>query len=347
MSAPLPFRTRVFALLECFTNKSIADASVEEIQARRAARAKLLSSPVGRLVAGRPHPGVRIEDRRVDLEHEAIDDLEPEPSPVSLRLRIYRPSERVRGPLPVVLLFHGGGWVLGNAEQNEWWASHMAARTPCLVVSADYRLAPEHPYPAAVLDCWAVHRWLAVHAAELGGDPSRVVVAGDSAGGNLAAVVADLAGRSGGPLPVGQVLIYPAAEMEEEFPSERQFANAPVLTSRSMRAFVRLYLAGADPYVPTAAPLRGSIAGAAVPALVQMAGHDPLRDNAIRYAAALRSKGGDVTETDYPDAVHGYLSLPGISPSATRALDEVIAFVRRVTTADPAGEADPSVPSRI
>ncbi|WP_241386657.1 alpha/beta hydrolase [Rhodococcus sp. CH91] len=336
MVASLPFRTRVFALSERFTNKSIADASPEEIPARRAARARLLASPAGRLVAGRPHPGVRIEDRPVDLEHVAVDDLEPETSPVSLRLRIYRPSVRVDGPLPVVVLFHGGGWVFGNPEQNEWWASRMAARTPCVVVSVDYRLAPEHPYPAAVLDCWSSLHWVARHAGEFGGDPARIVVAGDSAGGNLAAVVADLAGRSDGPLPVGQVLVYPAAEMEEMFPSEQKFANAPVLTSRGMRAFVRLYLAGADPYAPTAAPLRGSLAGAAVPALVQVAGHDPLRDNGIRYAAALRGEGCDVTETDYPDAVHGYLSLPGISPPAKRALDEVIAFVRRVTAVEPA-----------
>ena len=347
MAASLPFRTKVFAFLERVMNKSIADARVDEIPARRAARAKLLSSPVGRLIAGRPHPGVRIEDRRVDLEHEAMDDLEAESSPVSLRLRIYRPSARVHGPLPVVLMFHGGGWVLGNPEQNEWWASHTAARTPCVVVSVDYRLAPEHPYPAAVLDCWAAYRWVTVHAAELGGDPSRVVVAGDSAGGNLAAVVADLAGRSDAPLPVGQVLIYPATEMEEVFPSERQFANAPVLTSRSMRAFVGLYLSGADPYAPTAAPLRGTLAGAAVPALVQVAGHDPLRDNGVRYAEALRGKGGDVTETDYPDTVHGYLGLPGVSPPAKPALDEVIAFVRRVTAVDPTAEGDPSARSRI
>ncbi|WP_157100867.1 alpha/beta hydrolase, partial [Rhodococcus gordoniae] len=98
---------------------------------------------------------------------------------------------------------------------------------------------------------------------------------------------------------------------------------------------------------PTAAPLRGTLAGAAVPALVQVAGHDPLRDNAVRYASALRDKGGDVTETDYPRTVHGYLSLPGISPPAKHALDEAITFVRRVTTADPTDEADPSVRSRI
>ncbi|UYP19399.1 alpha/beta hydrolase [Rhodococcus sp. Z13] len=345
MADSLPFRTKLFALFEGFTNKPISEVPPEEIPARRRARARLLSSPVGRFVAGRPHPETRIEDRWVELDPVEVDGLEPESAPVTLRLRIYRPGGARGGPLPLVVLFHGGGWVLGDPEQDEWWASHMAVRTPCVVVSVDYRLAPEHPYPAAVLDCWSSLRWIVGHAAGLGGDPSRVVVAGDSAGGNLAAVTAELAVRSGGPGLAGQVLIYPAVEMVEEFPSEREFAEAPVLTSRGMRAFVRLYMGDADPYAPTAAPLRGSLAGAVVPALVQTAGHDPLRDNGIRYIEALRSKGGDVTATDYPDAVHGYLSLPGISPSAPRALDEVITFVRRVTAGDPASphrdEPDP------
>lgn len=343
MTTPLPFRTKVFALAERATgNKSIADAHPQDIPGRRAAREKLMSSSIGRLIAGRPHPGARIEDRQVELDHRPIDDLEPEPARTSTRLRIYRPavaatSTTTAGPLPVVVLFHGGGWVQGRPEQDEWWASNMAVRASCVVVSPAYRLAPENPYPAAVFDAVSALRWVVRNVAELGGDPTRIVVAGDSAGGNLAAVTADLAARSGGPRLSGQVLIYPATEMEDVFPSEREFADAPVLTARGMRAFVRLYLDGADPVAPTAAPLRGSLAGASIPALVQVAGHDPLRDNGVKYAEALRSRGGDVTFTDYPDAVHGYLSLPGVSPPARRALDEVISFVRRVTSVGVSG----------
>lgn len=342
MPAPLPLRTRIFALFEGLIGASIADEPPEAIPARRVRREKLLASPVGRSIAGRPHRDAHIVDRTVELPIVEIAGLERPAEPAGVRLRIYRPSASGPGPLPVVVLFHGGGWVLGNPEQDEWWASHMAVESPCVVVSVDYRLAPENPYPAAVFDCWSSLLWVAEHAAELGVDATRILVAGDSAGGNLAAVVADLAAQSGGPALAGQVLIYPGTEMEDVFPSEREHADAPVLTSRGMRAFVRLYLAGADPYAPTAAPLRGGLAGAATPALIQVAGHDPLRDNGVFYAEALRSKGGDVTLTEYGNAVHGYLSLPGISPSARSALAEVVTFVRRVTGAKIAGETPPT-----
>ncbi|MFD1826932.1 MULTISPECIES: alpha/beta hydrolase [Mumia] len=331
MAAPLPLRTRVFAAIERLVNTPIDQASREEIPARRTRRAKLLASPVGRLVAGAPHPDAQIADRLVEMAPVTIPGVAPETEPVTLRLRVYQPPSPGPEPLPVVVLFHGGGWVLGDPEQDEWLATHLAVMTPCLVVSVAYRLAPEHPYPAAVLDAWAALQWVAEHAGELGGDPAALIVAGDSAGGNLAAVVAAIAVEEGGPRPVAQVLVYPAVEMEAVLPSEVEFADAPVLTSRGMRAFVRLYLDGADPYAPTAAPLHGSLAGARVPALIQIAGHDPLRDNGVAYAEALEGKGGTVTLTDYADTVHGFVSLPGASPSATRARDEIVAFVRAAT----------------
>ncbi|MBW9205937.1 alpha/beta hydrolase [Mumia sp. zg.B53] len=332
MAAPLPIRTRLFTFVERFLNRPIDEVPREELPARRTQRAKLLGSPLGRAVSGRPHPDAQVTDRLVELQPVTVGELPQETQPVTLRLRIYQPPTPGPEPSPVVVLFHGGGWVLGDPEQDEWWASHLAVDTPCVVVSVAYRLAPEHPYPAAVLDTWAALDWVVTHADELAADPARIVVAGDSAGGNLAAVVADLAGQAGAPALAGQVLVYPAVEMEEVFPSEREHANAPVLTSRQMRAFSRLYLDGADPSAPTAAPLHGTLSGAAVPALIQVAGHDPLRDNGVFYAEALRGNGGDVTLTEYADAVHGYISLPGISPSAPRALAEIVTFVRRVTS---------------
>ncbi|WP_370615764.1 alpha/beta hydrolase [Mumia sp. Pv 4-285] len=328
MVAPLPIRTRVFSVIERLLSSPIDEIPREEIPARRTRRAKLLASRAGRLVSGRPHVDAQIADRLVELAPVRIEGLTGETDPVTLRLRVYQPPTPGPEPLPLVVLYHGGGWVLGDPEQDEWWASHLAVGAPCIVVSVAYRLAPEHPYPAAVLDAWAALGWAVDHAEELGGDPGRVVVAGDSAGGNLAAVVADLAAQAGSPALAGQLLVYPSAEMEDVFPSEREHANAPVLTSRSMRAYSRLYLDGADPYAPTAAPLRGSLSGAAVPALIQVAGHDPLRDNGMLYAEALRGNGGDVTLTEYAEAIHGYLSLPGASPSAPRALAETVAFVR-------------------
>ncbi|KAA1418374.1 alpha/beta hydrolase [Mumia zhuanghuii] len=330
MAAPLPIRTRLFSVVERFLNSPIDETPREEIPARRTKRAKLLASPAGRLIAGRPHEDAQIADRLVELAPVEVAGLTAESDPVTLRLRVYQPPTPGAEPLPVVVVYHGGGWVLGDPEQGEWWSSHLAVEAPCIVVSVAYRLAPEHPYPAAVLDAWASLAWIVEHATELGGDPARVVVAGDSAGGNLAAVVADLAGQAGSPVLAGQVLVYPAAEMEEVFPSEREHANAPVLTSRGMRAFSRLYLDGADPYAPTAAPLHGTLAGAATPALIQVAGHDPLRDNGVLYAEALRGNDGDVTLTEYADAIHGYISLPGAVPSAPRALAEIVAFVQRV-----------------
>lgn len=330
MASPLPLRTRVFARVERFLNTPIDQTSREEIPARRTKRAKLLGSRLGRFVSGVPHPDAQVSDRLVELAPVTIPGLVPETEPVTLRVRLYQPPAPGPEPLPVVVLFHGGGWVLGDPEQNEWLATHLAVQTPCLVASVAYRLAPENPYPAGVLDTWAALQWVADHAEELGGDPSALVVAGDSAGGNLAAVVAALAAENGGPRLVGQALIYPAVEMEAVFPSEVEFADAPVLTSRGMRAYVRLYLDGADPYAPTAAPLHGSLAGARVPALIQIAGHDPLRDNGLAYAEALRGEGGEVTLTDYGDAVHGFLSLPGVSPSAARARDEIVAFIQGV-----------------
>ncbi|WP_262849865.1 alpha/beta hydrolase [Mumia quercus] len=331
MASPLPLRTRVFARVERFVNTPIDQTSREEIPARRTKRAKLLGSRLGRFVSGTPHPDAQVSDRLVELAPVTIPGVAPETEPVTLRVRLYQPPTPGPEPLPVVVLFHGGGWVLGDPEQNEWLATHLAVQTPCVVASIAYRLAPEHPYPAGVLDSWAALRWVAENAEELGGDPAALVVVGDSAGGNLAAVVAALAAENGGPSLAGQALIYPAVEMEAVLPSEIEFADAPVLTSRGMRAYVRLYLDGADPYAPTAAPLHGSLAGAQVPALIQVAGHDPLRDNGLVYAEALQGKGGDVTLTDYGDAVHGFLSLPGVSPSASRARDEIVAFVRRVT----------------
>ncbi|KHL08390.1 acetyl esterase/lipase [Mumia flava] len=332
MADRLPLRTRLFARIEGRLSTPIHEVPHAEIAARRGKRAALLSTPLARrLVSGRPHPQARIHDVHVDLPPVKVpggSGLEATTTEaVSLRLRVYQPSGPRRMPLGVVLMLHGGGWVMGDPEQSEWWSSHLAVEAGCVVVSVAYRLAPEHPYPAAVLDAWAALDWVSTHAAEVGGDPDRIVVAGDSAGGNLAAVVAELAGRSGGPTLQGQVLVYPAAEMEEKYPSEVEFADAPVLTSTSMRAYSALYLAGADPQASAASPIRGDLAGAAVPALVQIAGHDPLRDNGTLYAEALRRSGGSATLTDYPNAVHGYLSLPGISPAAGRAHREIVGFV--------------------
>jgi acetyl esterase len=225
--------------------------------------------------------------------------------------------------------FHGGGWCLGTPEQSAWLASHVAELTGSLVVSPTYRLAPEHPYPAAVEDAWAVLQWVAAHADELGGDPTRIAVMGDSAGGNLAAVTALMARDAGGPDLRAQVLVYPAVEMYERYPSEEANADAPVLTSKQMHTFGHLYLGeayGVEDW--QASPIRAASHAGLPPALVLTAFHDPLRDHGSRYADALRAAGSLAELRDYGQGIHGFVSLPGAVPVAREALEDVTRFLR-------------------
>jgi acetyl esterase len=213
-------------------------------------------------------------------------------------------------------------------RQSEWWASSVAAEAGVAVVSVEYRLAPEHPFPGPPEDCYDATVWVADEAAELGVDPSRLAVMGDSAGGNLAAVVAMMSRDRGGPELAAQVLVYPSVDLARTFPSETENANAPIITSKDLANVPGLYFAGStaertDPY---ASPLRGKHEGLP-PALIQTAQFDPLRDQGAAYADALRAAGVEVRLTNYVDAVHGYLSLPGLVPAARQALGEAVAFL--------------------
>ncbi|MDQ4114489.1 MAG: alpha/beta hydrolase, partial [Actinomycetota bacterium] len=218
----LPLRTRIFAFLQERLVKTPLNA--EEMIALRAQREGLRTGPVTAFLFGRP--------AEVEIKETYVDGR---------RFAIYTPPG-VGDAAPVVINFHGGGWCLGTPEQSAWVSSHVAAGTGSIVVAPSYRLAPEHPFPAAVEDAWATVEWAAKHAADLGGDPSRIAVMGDSAGGNLAAVVSLMARDAGGPAIGAQVLIYPAVEMYEKFPSEAANANGPVLTSTQMSTFGHLYM---------------------------------------------------------------------------------------------------------
>jgi acetyl esterase len=228
-----------------------------------------------------------------------------------------------------VLNFHGGGWVSGNLRQSEWWASSIAARSGAVVVSVDYRLAPEHPFPTPVEDCYAATKWVTEHADELGVDARRVAVMGDSAGGNIAAVVCLMARDRGGPHISLQVLIYPGVDFLTEFPSKLENADAPILGKKDVDNAHRLYFHGssgdrADPY---ASPLRAKHADLP-PAVIQTAQYDPIRDEGAAYAQALREAGVPVRYTNYVDAVHGYISLPHVVPAARQALAEAATAIR-------------------
>jgi acetyl esterase/lipase len=241
-----------------------------------------------------------------------------------LPARVHRPAG-TEGPLPLVVDFHGGGWVLGDLDGVDWRCSSVAAAVGAVVVSVDYRLAPTHPWPAGAEDCYAALCDVLARAAEFGADPDRVAVMGDSAGGNLSAVVALMARDRNGPRIAFQGLVYPATDLTLSSPSVDENADAPVLTRADCVAFRDLYLGGQDPRDPYASPLFATDHSGLPPALVQVAELDPIRDDGLRYAAALRAAGVPVRTTTYVGMPHGYLSFPGFCRSAPQAMAELCA----------------------
>jgi acetyl esterase len=315
----IPLRTAAFwSVYKLIERAPVMQQPVEKVRAAADLRNKALGLPLAWLITGRPAKAVDI----TETEALAADGT-------PLPLRVYRPKGAA-GRLPVVLNFHGGAWVSGSVLQSEWWASTLAARAGVVVVSVEYRLAPEHSFPTPVEDCYDATRWVAQHAEEFGVDADRLAVMGDSAGGNMAAVVAMMARDRGEPSVALQVLIYPSVELGGEYPSERENANRPILTSKDIVNAPGLYFHEStremtDPY---ASPIRGKLEGLP-PALIQTAEFDPLRDHGAYYAEALRAAGVEVRSTNYVEAVHGYISLPGIQPVARQALAEAAAEIRR------------------
>jgi acetyl esterase len=260
--------------------------------------------------ADRPAADVQVEDRRM-----------PSPSDVAdLRLRVYTP--RLDGPHGVIVYFHGGGYVLGDVEGYDRVCRQLCADSAAVVVSVDYRLAPEHPFPAAVDDAWAALRWVGEHARELGADPARLAVAGDSAGAVLATVTAMLARDAKGPPIRFQALLYPPAAGGHagEYPSRSRHAAGPTLTQRTMDYFGAHYY-GAAAKAPDfrGAPLMAANLADLPPALLMLAGHDPLRDEGLAYGHALQAAGTPATIVEYDGLAHGFISMAGAIDAARLA----------------------------
>ena len=243
-----------------------------------------------------------------------------------LPLRVYRPA--IQRPLPALLYFFGGGWVLGTIDTADGVSRSLANSCGALVVVPGYRLAPEHPCPAAIDDCYAAVRWVAGHADEIGADPARLAVGGDSAGGNLAAGVA-LRARAGGPALVGQLLVYPNTDQLADDQSMRA-ADDPFLFNRRSVAWYRdHYLAdSADAASPLASPLRaGSLAGLP-PALVITAEYDPLRDQGEAYARRLADEGVPAELSRYPGMAHGFFTMAGTVDASRAAIAQAASRLR-------------------
>ena len=251
----------------------------------------------------------------------AVGDREVPGAAGPLRARVYRPQGP--GPFPLVAFFHGGGWVIGDLENHDNMARNVCQGTGAVVVSADYRLAPEHPFPAAADDAVAVARYLAAHGGEFGGD-GRLAVAGDSAGGNVAAVAAQALTRDGIPL-AGQFLIYPAVDARGGYPSRAQNAKGYLLEDDTIDWFLGHYAgASRDDDDPRLSPLHGDLAGLP-PAVIVTAEFDPLRDEGEAYGRALEAAGVRADVRRCQGMIHGFFDMGAVSPAAAAAVAECCA----------------------
>ena len=242
--------------------------------------------------------------------------------------RVYDPVGGT-GVRPTLAYFHGGGWVQGDLETHHGLCARLAQRAGIVVVAVDYRLAPEHKFPAAVEDCLAAYRWLRGHGRDIGADPARVGVGGDSAGGNLSAVVSQQARAEGLPVPSCQVLIYPATDFALDTQSHAELTDGHIIPRDRILWYAQQYLRGdADKLDVRASPIRGDLRGQP-PALVVTAGFDPLRDEGHLYAEALRRAGANVEYREYPGQIHAFVSLTRAIPQGLAGTLEIGDYLRR------------------
>jgi acetyl esterase len=250
--------------------------------------------------------------------------------PIPLRLYHPQPAGERRAAPPVLVYFHGGGWVIGDLDTHDTLCRELAIGSGCAVLAVDYRMGPEHRFPAAVDDCIAATRWVRDHAAELGVDASRLAVGGDSAGGNLATVVA-ISLRDAGDLPVRfQLLIYPATDQRRGWPSHTSNAQGYLLTADTMAYFHDHYIADkAQDQDWRASPLLHPDLSRLPPALVLTAGYDPLRDEALQYSHRLTLAGNRCTHVLFERQIHGFITMGRVIDEANDAVQICAAALRR------------------
>jgi len=258
----------------------------------------------------------------------AEDGMIPGPAG-DIAIRTYRPE--ADGPVPTVVFFHGGGFVIGDLDSHDDHTRLICREVEAVVVSVDYRLAPEHPFPAGFEDCLAATRWVGEHIAELGGDHKRLAVAGDSAGGNLAAAVA-LACQDGGPHLAAQLLLYPSVDFrpDGDYPSRVENGEGLFLTAEDMAWFSAHYLGGDEVMItdPRASVLLAQDLTGLPTAIVGTAAYDPLRDEGEAYAAALEKAGVMVVLRRYDGLIHGFFGMGTWSPASAAAASDLCAELR-------------------
>jgi acetyl esterase len=297
------------------------------------------------LIASRNMPAVHTQDpvtaraqyreRRFFTQPEAsqvdtVRELSADGPHGPIPLRLYRPLPASAGALPVLVYFHGGGWVIGDLDTHDVLCRDLALKSGCTVVSVDYRLAPEFAFPVPVDDCLAATRWVQQHATDLNVDPTRIAVGGDSAGGKLAAVIA-IAARNAKDLPISfQLLIYPATDQRFNTKSYQVNGQGYLLTSDSMTYFRGHYITDTKHYLDwRASPLLADDLSALPPALVLVAGYDPLRDEGVAYAQRLSEAGNKATLVSFERQIHGFITMGRVINEANEAVEVCAAALKR------------------
>jgi acetyl esterase len=306
----MPLHPRAQALLD-----QVAAAGIPPIETLTPDEARVASAARRALNPPPIDPVASVEDRTVPGQAGEIP------------VRIYTPAstDRTNG---AIVFFHGGGWVIGDLESHDAPCRALANAAGSLLVAVDYRLAPEHRFPAAVEDAYAATRWVAENGVGLDIDPKRLAVAGDSAGGNLAAVVSLMSRDRGGPELTFQALIYPVTDANFDTPSYVGNGDGYMLTRASMRWYMDHYVDESDRTHPYACPMRASSLRDLPPALVISAEYDPLRDEGEAYAAALRAAGVAARVSRYPGMIHGFFGMLGVFDESRAVVAEVGAAIR-------------------